>query len=478
MTFNDAYMLHLKKHIGRYHNIKSLYDKHHINIEYATDHIKYKNGQQLTNCSVEKGTIANNKGMLSILKQYQKKKNKSDFLIIFEDDIIPHKDFDEYYDKVIKYLETQKWKLFYFGASSRVTYSDLDKLDDFKIITNKISCSGAYGVAIHGSVVDLLIDIVKDNKDKPFDVYGLKTVFDKYPDKTLSIHPPLVITDVSSSSIRGYRDQEKFNKFLKWDRSLYVKNKSIPLVIISNGNLHRLDNILELVSTLKPVIEPVIIHTSNIRKYKKYYKNGISVMSVSDTSEVLNMLKQLKYDFYGIITDNINWKQPLPDNFFDVIFNEDNYDCQARLFDCSICHDNSIELKSSFDKLFMFTKDITKKSSKTITLPGEYYDVSSCIKYNKRHTFHTLTRYEIKKYLENGVNVFVIFERWIKDYLLNAKEKFTNKPSKTLLRMLYLDIKDKELYFTLTSVAMIFGTHTKKIIQEKYGELWSIKIKI
>ena len=74
--------------------------------------------------------------------------------------------------------------------------------------------------------------------------------------------------------------------------------------------------------------------------------------------------------------------------------------------------------------------------------------------------------------------MFIIFERWVRDYLLNAKERFNKKPTKTLLKMLYLEYNNKELYFTLTSVAMIYGTDIMNILKEKYGEKWLMKIKI
>lgn len=481
MKFDNAYMLHLRKHVGRFENMKAFLDKYNIKTINGIDHIKYDNGYQLTNCSVNKGTIANNKGMIQILNLHQKTKNEDDFLIIFEDDILPHKEFNQYYDKVIDYLRENTWNVFYFGVSSRPTYTEIGKIGDFKIVQNKLSCSGAFAVAIHNSVIGFLIDTINENITKPFDVYGLKAVLEKY-NKTYSIQPPLVITDVSSSSIRGYRDQNKFNKFLRWNDKLYSSPKYvIPLIIISTGNLHKLDNILELISTLKPLVEPVIIHTSEITRYRKYYKNAIKILSASSSGEIINLIKQFKYTFYGIIHENVNWKQPLPDNFFDIILDtvNDTTDIVAKIKTCGLCYDEDKTLNLTFKNIFVFTKDITKKNRKIMKIPGEYYDNSKCKLYDERKKFHSISKYELKEYIESdkdiSFDVFLLFEKWIDNYLKIAREKFNKKPSKQMLKMVYLELSDKEIMFSFKSVFAIFGSTVKEVVKTKYGDDWCIK---
>jgi hypothetical protein len=99
--------------------------------------------------------------------------------------------------------------------------------------------------------------------------------------------------------------------------------------------------------------------------------------------------------------------------------------------------------------------------------------------YDENKKFHSISKYELREYIESdkdlSFDVFLLFEKWIGNYLKIAREKFNKKPSKQMLKMMYLQLSGKEIIFSFKSILAIFGSTVKELVKKKFGDDWCIK---
>ena len=190
------------------------------------------NGSHLLEIAYQRKLIKS-PGAWGYLKTYygilaDAKKRNYGRILIFDDDVIFHKDFEYRFQKSIE-LIPHDWKLFYLGASQYLwkipeglSYPDENKIeiDLNEPFYHPNGTDGSFAVGIDASVFDLLkFEILKMNC--PFDSGALRTVTETYPKQCFTLFPNLVIADVSESDIREGQNQKKLAERLKWDLEVY-----------------------------------------------------------------------------------------------------------------------------------------------------------------------------------------------------------------------------------------------------------------
>jgi GR25 family glycosyltransferase involved in LPS biosynthesis len=149
-------------------------------------------------------------------------KNKNyENILILDDDVVFHNNFNECFENKIKTLNNSNWKLLYLGASQ------LKNWDKVKIINNEYylpcgSSDGSFAVGIHNSLYTELLGILTSNKLLPFDTGPLRYIQHKYMNECLVMYPNIIIADVRESDIQERpKDQKqhliKFAQNCKWD---------------------------------------------------------------------------------------------------------------------------------------------------------------------------------------------------------------------------------------------------------------------
>lgn len=95
----------------------------------------------------------------------QAKQDNLSNVLILEDDLVLHDNFDEYFDKLIRQVPPQ-WDMLYFGGNHIRGYS--------MVSPNVIKLNGSYAiqmVGIKNTMFDKIIETVGDNPSKQIDVY-------------------------------------------------------------------------------------------------------------------------------------------------------------------------------------------------------------------------------------------------------------------------------------------------------------------
>ena len=100
------------------------------------------------------GIKACTKSVLSLLKHAKETNLKH--ITIFEDDVVPHKNFNEYWEKVKKFIkDNNNWKMIFLGVSR-----DLNINDTEFTINNFPSVPGGKGIHLMISLPCLPINTI------------------------------------------------------------------------------------------------------------------------------------------------------------------------------------------------------------------------------------------------------------------------------------------------------------------------------
>lgn len=180
---------------------------------------------------------------INLLKDAKSKGYES--ILIFEDDVILSKDFNERLETFSSSLP-KTWKFIGLGASQYDWSSvDLAKAASQGFYTPKqLHTCGSFAIAIHSNVFDELIEL-QSLYEAPFDHLPLGEIYDKYPSDCFITYPYMVMPDVRNSSIRGSRSQLIHAKKMKWDPSLFeypLKRPIINLIVSSKEEIKYLES--------------------------------------------------------------------------------------------------------------------------------------------------------------------------------------------------------------------------------------------
>jgi len=207
--FNNIYLINLDRDKDKYENSRKLLDSFNIKFERFSasdgkelDDLenmdKYSYGCLLSHTRVIEDAI----------------KNSYDKILILEDDIILHKNFNELFS--LFYDRINSWDMLYLGCSQR---PNTWHLVDIKNNTYKSKqCNGTFAYGLDNKIYK---DVLEKYRTK---LNYVDTLLHYIQDKfnCFSIIPNLIISDVTKSSIRNGRIMEEYAEIMGWDLVNYI----------------------------------------------------------------------------------------------------------------------------------------------------------------------------------------------------------------------------------------------------------------
>lgn len=238
MDNDNIFFINMKKDAGRHEHIRTHVKRLNGQIWEGIDPTEIdKEGYAIKFPDKISGTNAAKMAKLKLF-EYFLKNSKNEFLILFEDDIMFHKQFYNHLEEINDFLIKTKPKLLYFGVSSDVAATSekftIKKLIDKKELDiNFIPHSGAYGVCINRNIIQFLILRIKNPtlKDKPFDMSCLGQIQRIYSNDCFITDPPMIIPYIKSSNIRENRNQNQLTKLIKINMNIYQQPLEYPLFV-------------------------------------------------------------------------------------------------------------------------------------------------------------------------------------------------------------------------------------------------------
>lgn len=286
--------------------------------------------------------------------------SSSEYLVLLEDDVCIHENFDVYFEQVIQFATTQKFKLIYMGVSCKVSLpekKDASVLTIEKLPRVNYSYSGAYGVLIHKSIMKPIISRADDLYlyNKPFDIYSLGHVQKCYPDECFICNPQIIVPDITTSDIREYRNQDLFWSCCHIDKKNYIIPKRLPMYILTDNNKIKHDDMNVIIKMFTPYVIPIYI-------------------SINDTDN--NFSQQIKCIEYIITNIYTNWTKNV-----GIIFEEAINLNMTTSFDIDMCQMCSTKLSSvTINPQILNGFTIVKQNKLTrIIKTKEIFDTSKCI---------------------------------------------------------------------------------------------------
>lgn len=246
------------------------------------------------------------------------------YLVLFEEDIILHKNFCDYYKNVIDFANNTEFKLIYLGVScscSKEPYSENTLKIQF-LPQNGYRYSGAYGVIIHRSILQSLINRSNDPTlyNRPFDVYTLGHVQARFPKDCYICQPQLVVPDISISDIRNPRSQNAFWELCHVNKSEYILPQSIPMYVLTDTNEQKIKQFIGIVSMFIPYVIPIFVCDNDNEVIEKTYGDVYNVIHVSSVSATENVDEIIDNDKYVLTNIYVNWTKNIT-NIFDTTEN-------------------------------------------------------------------------------------------------------------------------------------------------------------
>lgn len=232
--FDKIYVLNLKKDINKKEKIIKNFYKYNINNYEFFDALDGSLNGNVLNIwndynnrpynelekKLNRHLISNSKVLANLLSVkniiLDAKKNNYKRILFFEDDIILHKNFNDYFIDTMCKIQDNEWKVLYFGIQN--------KLNNKKILNNlykaDLNSSGGWAFGIDNSIYDILINEC-NNLSGPFDDGPLKKIRTLYPNECLVFYPNIAICNVGESGIRTGRCMEDFSHRFNWNLNEY-----------------------------------------------------------------------------------------------------------------------------------------------------------------------------------------------------------------------------------------------------------------
>lgn len=317
----DAYIINLKKDIGRKYSCNEFINIFQAKIWYGIDANEIKNNKVSKWATKTSATESAKKTKKDILQFFYDNSEK-EYLLILEDDIFLHKDFleknniDFFFNKLNYFLLNNDISLLYLGTSRHIIPNENSlKNLKFKSFNNYFNnfpekCTGAYSFIINKKHInDLIIRIHNETLyGQPFDLSCLGYISNKYPNKTYFTDPHIFVPDISISNIRNPTNQIIFWNNLNINKSNYIINKLGVISIWINYNYKI--NLIELQKYLQ-IFQPIydIYFFSNFLndELKKLY-NIIKIEYCDYEDNIFfNKLKKYKKIIKIKLNFNINY---------------------------------------------------------------------------------------------------------------------------------------------------------------------------
>jgi hypothetical protein len=491
---SSIYFIHLDHDIGRYRHIKILHESLNGILwpgVYSVNQDEY--GFRLIQPSKEKSTQCAKQAKINMFNDFLK--SDKDYVIVFEDDIMWHKNLVKFLPKLLKKIKQIKnWKIVYLGVSSCIDEYNTDyalevtkKLDIIKLPIESQVYTGAYGFILQRESVKEVLERCNNIKlyGKPFDITCLGHLQKTYPDDCYITTPQLVLADVTSSNIRNRRKQTKFNTSMNWNMNKYIIPMKIPFIVLVDNNVNTIRRFMFHINCLIPTVKIyfVVICQPSLELQAYLYKcneKGIVITYLQNSDLKYHIITNglIKYNNMGVIfisSPYISFRGRLGELFFDNIKTSL---CKNSVIDgikykvnkCKRCNNKVIKKKTNIYSGFMCIKIeslIIKSfdsSMKFVELDSCLFDTMTCseISSNNLHNIHkdhinAILRYykhrDIHKIriINNTLidhlteNKFIdLFDRWINWYFYGTIFKIIGKKEE-------YDYNTRDLYNIITT---------------------------
>ncbi len=149
--------------------------------------------------------------------------NDYESILVFDDDVIVHNDFNQLFSQIYKQLP-DNWMILQLGALQYNWGDDWINWQTKNLYSCNGSSVGSHAVAIHSSAYPILLNYCL-LYNLPFDIGPLTVVQNQYKDRCFVFYPNLVIQDVSESDISSSEKQSqegiKEKNIYRWHLSNY-----------------------------------------------------------------------------------------------------------------------------------------------------------------------------------------------------------------------------------------------------------------
>lgn len=334
--FDHIYCLTLTRRPERWKKVKQEFKKLNIEVE----RFPAIDGNSLSEGKIKKYPIINKYAIGCMLSHYKiiedAKKHKYKNILIFEDDVIFHKNFVEEFSNQIKKIKN--WKILYLGATQ--TY--WDNIEYENGFYYSLGTLGTFAIGINESIYEEVLALTKFNAAIDTKYINLQH---KHYKECYTFYPNLVIADVSDSDIRGHRDEESFRKMARWDGSLYD-------------------------TEIKQLKENSQIHTK--QEYTKYSHCGKEFIYINKKKEPISIIIPAyeAQDFIEECLDSIQ-NQTYFQNF-------DDYEILIGVDGCEKTLEKLLEIKENYKNLKVFMMDSNM---------GAYVTINTLVSISKYENF-------------------------------------------------------------------------------------------
>lgn len=241
--FDEIYIINLKSDIKKKERLENIFLKYKIKCTFfeavrGTDNMDLFEKTKLKT----PGILGYSLSMINIFNDAIKKNHNK--ILICDDDIILHKNFDTKFDEYIKSVP-YSWKVLFLGLSGPWSFNvntflyhlDVNK----KFITNLISCDGSFCVAYDKSMFQTILEITK-KFELPFDTGIIKYLNNNLNIEKYAFYPQIVIADtLKKSLIVNYQDEMSTIKNFERNHLRFMVNvDNFDLDSMENNGYHQL----------------------------------------------------------------------------------------------------------------------------------------------------------------------------------------------------------------------------------------------
>lgn len=216
LIFDKIFIVNLKRDIDKKNRCIKMFKKFNIyNYEFmeAIDGTRNILKKKHTNTKILNSNALG--CLLSHIKiLYLSKKRNYNKILIFEDDIIFHKNMNNMFTMIYSKIP-KDWKLLYFGTTQTLnTWYNINLNDNYY---NSYKCNGTFAYAINMSIYNKLFKLIWSKKN------NIDTLLHNIQNdcKCYTMIPNIVISDVTASNIRDSREMKYTSKLFGWNLQNY-----------------------------------------------------------------------------------------------------------------------------------------------------------------------------------------------------------------------------------------------------------------